>query len=641
MVGLLITLVFTAGAIGAGLLIFRPLLRSLDPALRLGVANLLGLGVAGFATLPIGLIPGGLRWGIWLIALFAVAGLYCLYQEREALKLKPPTGPWLLISLGVGLAALMALVGVLTPSDMNEWDSLAYHLAVPKLWIESGQIEFIPYIHHSNFPFAVDNLYIWGLQWGGQSGAKAFQFAFYLAGMAAVFGITRQRYNQSAAWWSLLLYATVPAAMWEAGTAYIDLAHGLYAGFGILFAALWLSEQEKNFLWLAALMLGFAAASKYTGLQTIFAVGLVLLVGGLAAKQKGFSAALLVGIVATAMATPWLIRNQLNVANPVYPFFYEQLGSKNWDQPRAAAYKNEQQTFGVGRTDSGRDPLAAGHALLGLAYQPGRYVNPGQHLGLGSPLGAVGVAVVVAMMLWLLSGRIRRFEGACLAAVLISAGMWFFLSQQSRYILTWCIPLAVLGGGAVVRLVVGHAMAAVIAVQAVVTLYLGSNMRLSPQLPVALGSVSAEDYQKKSIPFYESAQFINDLGKTEKVNVALYDEVFGYLLDVPYFWANPGHSTVIPYDKMSGGEDFVREMKALGITHVYLSTSSVVQPDRQFLQRWLGSMGLSEEERLTDEERQARLADWQSKWQILLADAVNQKLLMPVQPFRGGILFKL
>ncbi|MEZ0324905.1 MAG: glycosyltransferase family 39 protein, partial [Fimbriimonas sp.] len=265
MVGLLITLLFAAGATGAGLLLFRPLLKDLDPALRLGTAALLGLGFAGFITLPIGLLPQGVKWGIGVMALIALAGLYILYQDRDSLKLKSPQGPWLFIPLAIALAALMALIGALTPSDMNEWDALAYHLAVPKLWVQHGRIDFIPYIHHSNFPFAVDNLYIWGLQWGGQSGAKAFQLAFYLAGMAAVFGLARQRYGQPAAWWSLLAYATIPAAMWEAGTAYIDLAHGLYAGLGILFAALWLDDQQKSTLWLSALMLGLAVASKYTG----------------------------------------------------------------------------------------------------------------------------------------------------------------------------------------------------------------------------------------------------------------------------------------------------------------------------------------------------------------------------------------
>ncbi len=640
---MLITLVFCAGATGAGLLLFGSLLKHLDPALRFGVAALLGLGVAGFATLPIGLLPGGLSWGLWVMVLYAGTGLIGLYRAANDLKLKTPSGAWLLIPLAAALAAFMALVGALSPADTNEWDSLAYHLAVPKLWIQHGQIDFIPYIHHSNFPFAVDNLYIWGLQWGGQSGAKGFQFAYYLIGMVAVFGVTRQRYDgQTAPWWALLVYATIPAALWEGGTAYIDLAHGLYAGFGILFAALWLSDQTKGALWLSALLLGLAAASKYTGLQTIFAVGVVLAVGGLLTKQKGLQSAILVGALATAIATPWLIRNQVHVGNPVYPFFYEQLGSKNWDQPRAVAYKNEQQTFGVGRTESGRDPTAAGHALLGLAYQPGRYVNPGQTAGLGSPLGAVGCAVIAALMMWLLSGRIKRFEGACIAAVLVSAAMWFFLSQQSRYILTWAIPLSVLGGGAIVRLAVSHALAVVVGIQAVATLYLGSSMRLSQQLPVALGSVSPEEYQRKNIAFYEPSLFINELGKSEPVNVALYDEVFGYLLDVPYFWANPGHSTVIPYDRMSDGASFATEMKRLGFTHAYLSLSSVVQPDRAFLQRWLGSMELQQDQgTLTEEERTQRMGDWQSKWQILLADAVQQKLLTPVQGFRSGILFKI
>src|SRR6202011_1887734 len=115
------------------------------------------------------------------------------------------------------LAILFATVSVLAPSDTMEWDTLAYHLAVPKLWLQAGQIQPISYIHHSNFPFAVDNLYIWGLAWGGEEGAKAFTLAFHTYGIFAVFGFARQVYGELAGWWAALTWATIPAVLWLSG----------------------------------------------------------------------------------------------------------------------------------------------------------------------------------------------------------------------------------------------------------------------------------------------------------------------------------------------------------------------------------------------------------------------------------------
>jgi hypothetical protein len=648
-------MIVAKGWSGIGWQLVARLKRDLDPALRFGLSGLTGLGLLGFLTFFLGLIPGGLHFGIYLVGLGALLGLWLLYRSTAETDIglkgyipSLPDGAWKLIPFILTVAALMAAVSILAPVDANEWDALAYHLAVPKLWISVGQIQFIPTIHHSNFPFLVDNLYIWGLQWGGDSGARAFELAFYLLGMVAIFGFTRQRYGPRAAWWATLAFATVPAVLWEAGTAYIDLAHGLYAGFGVLFAGQVIAEsrepataENQSSLWLAALMLAFSAASKYTGLQTIFAVALVLVGWGLLTKQpaRGLKQGLILGIVGLAVASPWLIRNIVNVGNPVYPFFYNQLGGRNWDARRSAIYTVEQKSFGVARTDGKLDPAGIGHALLGLAYQPGRYVNPAQTLGLGSPLGSIGFVVVATLMLWLLSGWAKAFEKSVIATLLISALMWFVLSQQSRYIITWTVPLAVLAGGAAIRPKLGQLLAAAIGLQAVVTLYMMNTLRTSGQLQVVMGNVDRDQYRDQTVPFSIAARDINERSKGGKV--ALYDEVFGDLLDVPYAWANPGHSLLIPYDSLSTGRQYAEAMKKLGFTHIYISLSPLVK-DREFARRWIASMGVNGDViALPEKERASLSTNWETKWEILLSDAVRDHELLVEATYPNGILFRI
>src|SRR5262249_4474254 len=154
------------------------------------------------------------------------------------ITLSVPRDARLLAVAVIAIAMLFAVVGVLAPSDSIDWDSLAYHMAVPKIWLAGGKIEFISYIHHSNFPFTVDNLYIWGLTWGGESGAKAFALAFALLGTVSIFGLARQQYGDKAGWWAALAFGTTPMVVWLSGTAYIDVANGLYGGLGIAMAAL-------------------------------------------------------------------------------------------------------------------------------------------------------------------------------------------------------------------------------------------------------------------------------------------------------------------------------------------------------------------------------------------------------------------
>lgn len=661
MLGALITFLFGLGILGLIWSVGREWIADLDPAEQLGICGLVGLGLVGLDTLLIGLIPGGLNWGMWIEGGLALAGYALAARTLPKLcRFKTPESWRLGILAALGLALLFSLVGALGPSDMNDWDSIAYHLAVPKIWLGQGQIEYIPYIHHSNFPGALDNLFIWGLKWGGQSGAKAFSVLVFGLGMLALFGLGRRLYGEKAGWWAALAFAAIPCALWESGTAYIDVGHGLFAGLGILYTAEFVSSRRMAAAGLAAVCLALGCATKYTGLQTLFACLLVLSIFSVlpgrhrhpAPSSPGQSApadpsghpkpplakvlALYV-LLPLLIAGPWYLRNVVNTANPVYPFFYEIIGSRNWDAFSARIYKEEQQTFGVGHS-----PTALGAAILGLAYQPGRYVNPGQTQGLGMPTGALGAAAVAAWLAWLASGRLRRFEMGVLAVTSMSLLMWFVLSQQSRYLVTLGVPAALLAGAAVIRLRAGPILAGLVALQAAWALFIGKVFLLDPKLPVVVGKVSEEEYLKAAVSFYPAAQTLNQIVPKEG-RVALYDEVFGYYLDVPYFWANPGHSTLIPYGRIENGVQLADELRKLGFTHVYMNTSvGIAFPSREAREKWAAHAGLTGEPiPFTEQERAEAATDLRNKWRVLLAEAVAERRIVPLNQIGSGIVFEL
>lgn len=660
MLGALISFAFVVGLIGVCRTLFSPWVKSLDPAEQVGVLGLFGMGLAGLDTLILGLLPGGLNWGVWIEGGLAVAGIGMLAAgwSKEPIRARLPKGVGLAALAGLALMFLVALIGALGPSDRNDWDSLAYHLAVPKIWLEQGRIVEIPFIHHSNFPFALDNLYVWGLKWGGMSGAKAFATAVYGLGMLALFGLARRRAGEKAGWIAALAFAGIPCALWESGTAYIDVGHGLFAGLGILYAAEFVEGRSAESAWRAAVFLALGCATKYTGLQTLFAAGLVVVGASVIYKPSRAKSAIhnpksevepthsspslkggtvraliLFAVAAAVLAGPWYVKNFFWTGNPVYPFFYEQIGSRNWDAFSAKIYKEEQQTFGVGHA-----PADLGHAILGLAYQPGRYVNPAQTEGGGMPTGALGAAVVASWLLWLFSGRARRFEGAILAMTGVSLLFWFVLSQQSRYLVTLGIPAAVLAGVAFERLRAGPILAGLVALQGAWSLYVGKFFHVDPKLPVVLGQVSAEEYEAQMVPFSQAAKAI-DAAVTPQGKVALFDEVFGYYLNVPYFWANPGHSTRIPWDRIQSGPELADALKDLGITHVYLSLAFTL-PDQRT--RWIEAAGLAGSGRpFTAEERAGAFQDLRNKWRVLLAEAVATGRLRPIGQPKGGILFEI
>lgn len=634
MVGVLITLAFCLAALGGGRWLVRRLDPSLDPALNLGVGGLLSLGLVGLASLFVLYAPGGARWGMAVPVAAALLGLVAWWSGGRVAVRKPAGFAWAFVG-GLVVIGFLGLIGTLAPSSAMDWDTLAYHLAVPKLWIQAGQAYSVSFIHHSNFPFAFDNLFVWGLQWGGESGAKAFVLVSFVYGCVALFGLGRTLYSEAAGWWGALAFAAMPVVAWESGTAYVDIAHGLYAGLGLVFAAMLATGRPSPGPWITALCLGLALGTKYTGLQTVAVVGLLFLVAlAMGRGRVSVKPLALTLVVTVVVGAPWYVRNQVLVGNPVFPFFYEQLGGKHWDQFAAGIYREEQQTFGVGRRETGgRDWSQLPHAVFGLGYQPGRYTNPSPTTGSGFPTQALGVAVFGTLVLWPASGRVKRFEAFVLGGLALSFTLWFVLSQQSRYTINFGVPMAVLLGGAVATLRAGPALAVLTALQAFYTAYLTRTLVTDGQIRTALGLQSREVVLAKG-PFYTPAKLLNEAAKGGKV--ALYDEVFGFFLDVPYFWANPGHSTEIPYPELKTGLDLVEALKGMGFTHVYLNLQYQTP---EFRARWFEAMNGTRP--FEGEERAALFADRRTQWKALVADAVAAGRFVPQRQGNSWLIFEI
>ncbi|MCH7903677.1 MAG: hypothetical protein IH944_03815 [Armatimonadetes bacterium] len=640
MFGVLVTVAFALCAAMAARFVLDRCTKSLDPAERFGVCGLLGLGSVGLLTLFVGLIPGGLNWGVYFIVVLvlALAVFGLVNGHHQELRLKLPTGLSLLFPLAVGVIGLLSLVAVLAPSVASDWDTLAYHLAVPKIWLQGGQIEYVQGIHHSNFPLSIDNLYIWGLMWGGQSGAKAFTLVVFVFGAIALFGLARRWYGGSAEWWCALGFAGIPVVAWETGTAYIDVAHGLFAAFGILYACSSIVKEEnrKESIILAGLCLGFALGTKYTGFQVLVAVAAVVGMAGLFMRKPfvGVKTKIAIAVIALLVAAPWYVKTAVYTGNPVFPFFYGVLGGEDWDEWREATYKNEQQTFGVGRGENGRNPLAIGHAILGLAYQPGRYTNPGQEQGGGSPTGAIGFAVLVGAVMAAVSGRMSRREKLTLATIGLLLLMWFFLSQQSRYMTIVAIPMCVLGAGAIAKFGAGRIVAAAFILQAAYTAWMIKTVRTDAELQVVFGQQTAREYQAQRNLFYEPSQRLNQLPEDSKI--ALYHELFGFLLDRDYFWANPGHSKLIPHKTLSTGDEYASKMAELGFTHVYYN---ILGDSVGHGQKFVDSIG--DGVFYSEDDRALMFDDLNLKFNWLIADAHRSGRLRIVATFPRSVLFEI
>lgn len=532
-------------------------LRFIDTTERLAFGLALSSGALSYLVFAVGLVGWlhtGVLWGI--LALVVLVTLPLRRRVLTAAEDKPLWRAWVI----GGAAAVLVLPMVVSPPAATDWDGLSYHLAAPAIWLREGRINYIPFIHQSNFPFVVEMQYLWALGIGaGAGGAKLFHWATLLLTLAGIFAFARRAGLSGA--WAVAGLVSVPVVLWEATVAYADLATTAYTLLCLL--AAWNAAGEENvhhrrtWLLLAGVMGGLALGTKMTALGSIGLLAVLLLWEALRTRHVRLGEIVLCVGVALLVGAPWYIKSYVYTGNPVYPYFYEIFGGRNWTAENARIYREAQLAFGLGR-----EPYQLLMAPFNLTFYWSRFFDPMPFVG---SVGFVFLAGLVPLLF------IRRQPDASrwwIAFSLVSLVLWFVLMQQVRYVMTIFPLICLLCGWLSVQKehrFTARAIQVAIALQ-VVWCLIGISPLWSRAMTVWTEGTSA--YLERALPgVWHASDWINRNTPTE-TSVMLYDETRGYYLQRRYLWGNPGHHTLIDYDSFTDGDMLARALHQMGYQYV-------------------------------------------------------------------------
>jgi len=286
------------------------------------------IGIFGYLVLGLGLI--GKLGGLGVLGVLGGLGLLGVWTKKKAWKnilvfwqaLKKDKISFFLTVLLL-LQALVNLVGVLGPE--LGFDALWYHLTLPKIYLQSGKIFFIPgnLFYYSAMPRLTEMLYLVTLFFTpGGILAKVSHLTFgFLAALALYFLAKRYLSRR----WSLLTVLVFYSSLivgWESISAYVDLARTF---FEILALSLFLSWGEKEdwgsqgkvgLLIESAVMLGLAVSTKLLALASL-PVFLILIL--IYSRKKLFAFYYL--LFTLLIPLPWFIFSFIHTGNPVFPVF--------------------------------------------------------------------------------------------------------------------------------------------------------------------------------------------------------------------------------------------------------------------------------------------------------------------------------
>lgn len=549
------------------------------------------LGVLGLLTAPAVLAGLGtaLLLGLWgarrvMTALAEAAG-----RITRALLVSP--NRWLYRFLL--LWATTVLLAALVQPDNLDWDGVAEHLAMAKLWAQAGRIRPLWFMHHSQFPATVQMLYTLALLFRGPVAAKLFHFAYGIIGVAAVFLLTRRHISRPAAPWAAVVVATTPVYEWLCGIAYVDLAMVAYVVLAVHFFLTWIAQRRLTDIILASVLAGAAMAVK---MQALAYFGTLLLAAVYLAwraprpqRSRAWRHIAIFALMGTLLAAPWYIKSWIITGNPVYPFAYSIFGGKQWSPQQAQWYRHHQQSFGMGELPSPevmknlpgwkrllvgpREPLKLLLAPINLTLWPWEFTVP---VGKAAAVARMSIGplylIFVPVLLLLTSGPPKL---KVLLLIFLIAWLWWLYSMQlTRYLLPALALLAPAAGYGIYRSINARAILR-LSTRIVVSLWLVlalffNYLAVAAALPAIFGQASWDSYLQQSLQVYGPSRYINEFTPTD-AKIITYGEPRCFYLDRDYLWGDWHYHQIIIYDRMKGSEDLVAAYRRLGITHVLIN----------------------------------------------------------------------
>jgi hypothetical protein len=319
--GLVIVFVSLAGGLGYRL---TPDVDE-EPILRNVLQATLGLGLLGLGIFLIGSLVGVRPWlmGAGLLAAIialrkAILSWLTAWKNLSTLRPRDLVETW----LALPSLALLVLGLLQSAAPPLQWDTLTYHLTLPKAYLLSGSLERTAELMFWGMPQQVEMLNLAALAFGGESAATLLGWAFGFLTLAGALSLTSRLFGLRAGWAaiaSLLGGYTLSAAL---AWGYNEWPVMLFSLSMLACFSNWQAKPTQKTLALAAIFAGFALGTKYTaGLVLPFGLLLILYkeraAPGPAFRQMSIFAGLM-----SLTAMPWLARNWLSTGNPIYPLLF-------------------------------------------------------------------------------------------------------------------------------------------------------------------------------------------------------------------------------------------------------------------------------------------------------------------------------
>ncbi|MCP4139374.1 MAG: hypothetical protein GY755_03630 [Chloroflexi bacterium] len=298
-----------------------------SPLVWIAIQNALGFGILGLIILGMGASVG---FSILNFGLLLVGGII-LFRKEILLWWKQWTSLSLLwkrssslerkFAFGVLFILILRFLTALAPPLV--FDSLVYHLTLPKHYLLAGGVAYTDDLIYWGMPQLIEMLYTFVMALAGVEAATLLGWGFGFLTLVGLLGYIERHFSSLAAWVAVVALLTGGSLTASLSSGYVEWALMLYGLSSFVLLKLWLSSKEAKFLYLLASFAGFLVGIKYTA--AIFPVAIVFvfvfLNSGRGTKEIAKDIAVFGGL-ALLTFSPWMLKNFFATGNPVYPLLF-------------------------------------------------------------------------------------------------------------------------------------------------------------------------------------------------------------------------------------------------------------------------------------------------------------------------------
>lgn len=252
--------------------------------------------------------------GLAIIGYAAFSGAF--RSSGKALGALPPVWRWIFIAT-IAAFTWYAFFNALAPEHSP--DGMSYHLSEVLIYQRAHGFPLITTSIYANLSEGVELLFLFAFDFGKHSAATLVHYFFLIILVFLVLSYGRRIGRPAVGVAGAIFTYTSPIVLRDATTAYIDVALPavLFALFYLL--QIWDETRNVQLLLPIGILAGFGYAVKYTGFLAVpYAVGFVAWKLW-RSRQPLLRPVLIVTLMAAVMILPWMIKNWVEVANPLSP----------------------------------------------------------------------------------------------------------------------------------------------------------------------------------------------------------------------------------------------------------------------------------------------------------------------------------